>query len=79
MATLEQIEKRRIYEGHIRLFLEEIYCEVLRYEHAEQKNIAPELVEVWREVYLGESGSYADVFVQIEGHEKYYLEIKLGF
>lgn len=78
MATLEQIEAKRIYEGHIRLFLDELYCEVLRYEHAEQLKLPPEKVEVWREVYLGESGSYADIFVQVEGGPKYYLEIKLG-
>ncbi len=78
MATLEEIEKKRLYDGHIRLFLDEVYCEVLRYEHAEQYKISPQDVEVWREVYLGESGSYADVFVQPGDHEKYYLEIKLG-
>ena len=78
MATLEEIQKSEIERGHVRLFVEEIFCEVMRMKHAEEVGCSPEQVQIWRNVHLGEAGSYADVYVQVPGGENYYVEVKFG-
>src|SRR5437899_3284157 len=63
--------------GELRLFLEEICCELCRYRHVEQDGLVPEQVETMREVRLALPGAFADMKVTAGEHRLYYFEIKL--
>src|SRR5580698_10391402 len=59
--------RRAARESHlrqVRLFLEEICCDLCRFQHVKQDGVAPESVSVNREAYLGEPGAFADIRVK---------------
>jgi hypothetical protein len=51
----------------LRLLLEELCCDLCRFEHARSEGIAPGLVEIDREVYMGSPGAFADIRVRAPG------------
>ena len=63
----------------LRLFLEEICCELCRFRHVAEDSLAPKEVRITREVYLGAPGSFADIRVQVPGRAPYFVEIKFGY
>ena len=48
----------------LRLLLEELCCDLCRFEHARSEGVAPGAVEVDREVFMGTPGSFADIRVR---------------
>jgi class 3 adenylate cyclase len=65
--------------AQIRLFLEEICCEICRFEHVERDGVAPERIQIRRELALGAPGSFADIEVEAPGVAPYFVEVKYGY
>lgn len=62
-----------------RLFLEEICCELCRFRHVKENDVAPREVKITREVYLDVPGSFADIRVEVPRLAPYFVEIKFGY
>lgn len=67
------------YLKELRLFLEEICCDLCRFHHVSQSNVRPEDVRINQEVYLGTLGAFADIQVKVAGALPYFVEIKYGY
>lgn len=65
--------------GELRLFLEEICCELCRFDHVERDGLPPEAVETIREVRLDRPGAYADIRVGPGAGAPYFVEVKWGY
>ena len=63
----------------LRLFLEELLCNLLRFQHVQDDGIAPHEVRIQQEVYLGVPGAFADIAVAVPGRGRYFVEIKYGY
>ena len=63
----------------LRLFLEEICCDLCRFLHVTRDGVPPEAVRIDREVYLGEARSFADIRVQAPRTPPYVVEVKYGY
>ncbi|HWP44907.1 MAG TPA: hypothetical protein VNO14_16820 [Blastocatellia bacterium] len=57
----------------LRLFLEEICCNLCRFQHVEQDRLAPEAITITQETYLGTPGSFADICVEAPGLAPYFV------
>ena len=67
------------HAGELRLLLEELCCDLSRFEHVLRDGMAPEEIAIDREVALGRTGAFADIRVQPRGREAYYIEVKYGY
>jgi adenylate cyclase len=67
------------YQRQLRLFLEEICCEICRFRHVEMDRVPPDAVQVSREVDLGLPGCFADMLVEPRGLAPYFVEVKCGY
>ena len=67
------------YLSELRLFLEEICCELCRYRHVVHDRLEPERVATLREVRLGPPGAFADIKVTPADKPPYFVEIKWGY
>jgi adenylate cyclase len=65
--------------NQLRLLLEELCCDLCRFEHARCDGAAPGAVEIDREVYMGSSGAFADIRVRPPGSPPYFVEVKYGY
>src|SRR5688572_8901146 len=63
----------------LRLFLEEICCNLCRFGHVRQDSCGPERVRIDQEVFLGTPGAFADIRVQAPGIAPYFVEVKFGY
>ena len=63
----------------LRLFLEEICCEICRFQVVGHHDLGAERVEISREVDLGVPGAFADVVVRSPGRAPFFLEVKYGY
>jgi class 3 adenylate cyclase len=64
---------------HLRLFLEEICCEICRFQVIGHHDLGAEEVEIAREVDLGVPGAFADVVVRSKGRPPFFVEVKYGY
>lgn len=67
------------YLRELRLFLEEICCDLCRFQHVAQDGVQPEDVRIHQEVFLGVEGAFADIKVSVPGRAPYFVEIKYGY
>ncbi|HKS39732.1 MAG TPA: adenylate/guanylate cyclase domain-containing protein [Blastocatellia bacterium] len=67
------------YLRELRLFLEEICCDLSRFQHVAQDGVQPEDILINQEVYLGIAGAFADIEVRVPGNAPYFVEIKYGY
>jgi serine/threonine protein kinase/class 3 adenylate cyclase len=67
------------YQSQLRLFLEELSCDLCRFEHVTQDGVAPESIRVDREYDLGLPDAFADIRVAVPGRSPYFVEIKYGY
>jgi class 3 adenylate cyclase len=67
------------YLGELRLLLEELCCDLSRFEHVSRDGLAPEDVHIDREVALDAPGAFADIRVRPRGGETYFVEVKYGY
>lgn len=65
-------------DGELRLFLEELCCELCRLRHVNEDGIAPEEINIAREVQLALPSAFADIVVTLPGAPAYFVEIKYG-
>lgn len=69
-------------ESHLyqlRLLLEELCCDLCRFEHVVRNDCHPENVQIDREFPLGAPGIFADIRVAPEGQQPYFVEVKYGY
>jgi class 3 adenylate cyclase len=75
--------QKAIEHGHflrqLRLFLEELCCEIARFQVVGHHGLGAEQVTVAREVDLGEPGAFADVVVRAPGRPPFFVEVKYGY
>lgn len=71
--------KRDGYLKELRLFLEEICCDLCRFQHVTESGVRQEEVRINQEVFLGTPGSFADIEVKAPGAQPYFVEIKYGY
>src|SRR5262245_34168908 len=67
------------YLSQLRLFLEELCCDLLRYEHLIRDGLPEDGVRIHREVSLGLPGVFADIRVALPDQPPYFVEIKHGY
>jgi class 3 adenylate cyclase len=65
--------------GEFRLLLEELCCDLCRFEHVTRDSLAPEAIRIDREYWLGSPGAFADIRVAPAGLPPYFVEIKYGY
>ena len=65
--------------GELRLLLEELCCDLCRFEHVIKDRLAPETVRIDREYWLGAPGAFADIRVAPAGQLPYFVEVKFGY
>lgn len=65
-------------QGDLRLFLEEICCELCRYRHVVHDGLEPENVLTTREVRLDKPDVFADIKIEPDTQPAYFLEVKWG-
>jgi class 3 adenylate cyclase len=63
----------------LRLFLEEICCEICRFRVVGHHDLGAEGVQISREVDLGVPGAFADVVVRSPGRPPFFVEVKYGY
>jgi class 3 adenylate cyclase len=73
--SVEQIHFLR----QLRLFLEELCCEICRFLVVGHHELGAEEVSVAREVDLGVPGAFADAVVRAPGRPPFFLEVKYGY
>jgi len=67
------------YIVELRLLLEELCCDLCRYEHGNQEGMAPEQIAIVREFSLGAPDAFADIRVAAPGQPPYFVEVKFGY
>lgn len=67
-----------VYLPELRLFLEELCCELCRFRHMQEDGLAPEEITIEREWPLGPTGAFADIYVAPDGLPSYFVEVKYG-
>jgi len=67
-----------MFDGEMRLFLEELCCELCRFRHAADNGIDPDEINIAREVRLAPLGAFADIVVTLPAAPAYFVEIKYG-
>jgi adenylate cyclase len=65
--------------GELRLLLEELCCDLCRFEHVIRDGLAPESIRIDREHWLGAPGAFADIRVAPAGQLPYFVEVKFGY
>ena len=65
--------------GELRLLLEELCCDLCRFEHVIKDQLAPETIRIDREYWLGAPGAFADIRVCPPGEHPYFVEVKFGY
>jgi class 3 adenylate cyclase len=66
------------FQGELRLFLEELCCELCRLRHVVDDGLAPEDVRISREVQLVPRSAFGDIVVTVPHAPAYFVEIKYG-
>lgn len=64
--------------GQLRLFIEEVCCDVCRFDHI-QHGHTPDKIKILRDSYLGSPDAYADIRVEVPGEPIYFVEVKFGY
>jgi class 3 adenylate cyclase len=67
------------YLSQLRLLIEEVCCDLCRFEYVHKEGLAPEAVCINREYHLGVPGAYADIRVAAPGQPPYFVEVKNGY
>ena len=71
--------QNEVYLRRLRLFLEEICCNLHRFRHAAEGGIEPPHVRINQEYSLGIPDTFADIRVEVAGAPPYFIEVKYGY
>jgi len=63
----------------LRLFIEEIVCNICRFTHVSRDGLAPEAVRIRQEVQVGPPNAFADIVVEVPGLTRYIVEVDYGY
>lgn len=63
----------------LRLMVEELCCDLCRFEHSGDAGSHPEQVQIRREVPLGPGRGFADILIRPATGESYFVEVKIGY
>ena len=78
-VTLASSSDNPNFLRQLRLFLEEICCDICRVHAVQHDGAQADEVDVAREVDLGAPGAFADMLVRRPGRPPYFLEVKYGY
>ena len=67
------------YLCQLRLLLEELCCDLCRFDHVSKQSCLPEDIQVDREYYLDAPGAFADIRIAPPGGQAYFIEVKNGY
>ncbi len=67
------------HASQLRLLLEELCCDLCRFEHIAANGFLPENIRIAREFHLGAPGVFADIRVAPGDLPPYFVEIKFGY
>jgi adenylate cyclase len=67
------------YLRELRLMLDELCCDLCRFEHFHRDGIPPENVLIDREFNLGAPRVFADIYVHPDGKSPYCIEVDYGY
>src|SRR5260370_17610576 len=62
----------------LRLFLEELVCNVCRFVHVAEQGISPQDVRIRQEVSLGIANTFADILIRVRS-SSYFVEVDYGY
>lgn len=79
MITPQRNAEHTHFLRQLRLFLEEMCCEICRFQVVGHHDTGAEEVEVSREVDLGVPGAFADVVVRSPNRPPFFVEVKHGY
>jgi len=79
MTSPQKSAEHAHFLRQLRLFLEEICCEICRFQFVGHHDLDAEGVQIFREVDLGVPGAFADVLVRSPGRPPFFLEVKYGY
>ena len=71
--------EEQMHLTQVRLLLEELCCELCRFEHSPEHGTSSHGVQIDREYYLGKPGAYADIKVSPGTSAPYIVEVKFGY
>lgn len=63
----------------LRLFLEELVCNVCRFVHFAEQGIRPQALRIRQEFNLGIPNAFADILIQVPNHASYFVEVDYGY
>jgi class 3 adenylate cyclase len=66
------------YASQLRLLLESLCCDLVRFEHAGTDGLPADDVRIKHEYPLGEPSRFADIRIEPRGRPPYYMEIDYG-
>jgi len=79
MTNQQKASEHTHFLRQLRLFLEELCCEICRFQVVRHHDLVAEEVTVAREVDLGVPGAFADVVVRAPGQPPFFVEVKYGY
>jgi class 3 adenylate cyclase len=79
MTSPQKTAEHAHFLRQLRLFLEEICCEICRFQVVGHHDVGTEQVEISREVDLGVPGAFADVVVRSPNRPPFFVEVKYGY
>src|SRR5262245_17729779 len=77
MSNGDTIQRLDIVE--LRLFIEELACNICRFMHVSQDGVEPQSVRIKQEVQLGSSNAFADIVVRPPAMAPYIVEVDYGY
>jgi len=77
-ATMSSIQENR-YMAELRLFLEDICCDLCLFHGSPENNKPLEKIHINREFYLGSPNTFADIMIAPSGKSHYFIEVKFGY
>ena len=63
----------------LRLFLEELVCNVCRFVHVAEQGISPQELRIRQEVSLGIPNAFSDILIRVPNHSSYFVEVDYGY
>ena len=75
MSNGDTIQRLDIVE--LRLFIEELACNICRFMHVSQDGVEPQSVRIKQEVQLGTPNAFADIVVRAPGMAPYIVEVDM--
>ena len=79
MTNLQKTAENVHFLRQLRLFLEELCCEICRFQAVGHHGLGAEETTISREVDLGVPGAFADVVVRSPSRAPYFVEVKYGY